>query len=74
MAQVDVHSEVTGKVWKLLIEVGAQVTPNDTIMLVESMKMEIPVVPESAGRLVEVLVAEGDAVEDGQIVARIEKT
>ena len=74
MAQVDVHSEVTGKVWKLLIEVGAQVTPNDTIMLVESMKMEIPVVPEIAGRLVEVLVAEGDAVEDGQIVARIEKT
>lgn len=74
MAQVDVHSEVTGKVWKLLIEVGAQVTPNDTIMLVESMKMEIPVVPESAGRLVEVLVAEGDAVEDGQVVARIEKT
>lgn len=74
MAQVDVHSEVTGKVWKLLIEVGAQVTPDDTIMLVESMKMEIPVVPESAGMLVEVLVAEGDAVEDGQVVARIEKT
>ncbi|RZL66325.1 MAG: biotin/lipoyl-binding protein [Variovorax sp.] len=74
MALVDVHSEVTGKVWKLLIEIGAPVTPDDAIMVVESMKMEIPVSPESAGTLVAVLVAEGDSVEDGQVVARIEKT
>lgn len=73
MSQVDVYSEVTGKVWKLLMQVGADVTPDDTIMLVESMKMEIPVASESAGRLVEVLVAEGDAVEDGQVIARVEK-
>ena len=72
MPRVDVHSEVTGKVWKQLIEVGATVAADDVILLVESMKMEIPVVSPGAGTLAEVSVAEGDAVEDGQVVARIE--
>lgn len=72
MARIEIRSEVTGKVWKLQLNTGACVTPDDPIMIVESMKMEIPVISEEAGTLVQVLVAEGDAVEDGQVVAVIE--
>lgn len=72
MSKVEVRSEVTGKVWKIQTPVGGNVTPVDPILIVESMKMEIPVLSESDGKLVELLVAEGDAVEDGQVVAIVE--
>lgn len=72
MARIKIVSEVTGKVWKIEMSEGAQVSADDSIMIVESMKMEIPVVSSDAGRLVEILVKEGDSVEDGQVVAVIE--
>ena len=72
MARIKIVSEVTGKVWKIEMSEGAQVSVDDSIMIVESMKMEIPVVSSDAGRLVEILVKEGDSVEDGQVVAVIE--
>lgn len=72
MARVEVKAEVTGKVWKILAPVGARVEGDDTVMVVESMKMEIPVVSEQGGQVVELRVAEGDAVEDGQVVAIVE--
>ena len=46
---------------------------DDSVMVVESMKMEIPVVSEEGGTVVELRVAEGDAVEDGQVVAIVER-
>lgn len=72
MARIEITSEVTGKVWKIQLSEEAQVSEDDSIMVVESMKMEIPVVSTCAGRLVEILVKEGDSVEDGQVVAVIE--
>lgn len=72
MASVDVESEVTGNVWKVLLEPGVSVAEGDVIMILESMKMEIPVEAPSAGTLVEVLVAPEDQVEEDQVVARIE--
>lgn len=72
MARVEVKAEVTGKVWKILAPVGGRVEADDTVMVVESMKMEIPVVSEAGGQVVELRVAEGDAVEDGQVVAIVE--
>lgn len=72
MSQLKVIAEVTGKVWKIQMSEGAQVIEDDSIMIVESMKMEIPVVSTGAGRLIEILVKEGDSVEDGQVVALIE--
>lgn len=72
MSQLKVIAEVTGKVWKIQMSEGAQVSEDDSIMVVESMKMEIPVVSTGAGRLIEILVKEGDSVEDGQVVALIE--
>lgn len=72
MAQVDLMSEVTGTVWKVLTAVGAAVDAEDPVLLIESMKMEIPLVSEKPGTIVEIMVAEGDPVTEGQIIARIE--
>lgn len=69
MARIEVKAEVTGKVWKILQPVGSRVEADESVMVVESMKMEIPVISEESGEVVEVRVAEGDAVEDGQVVA-----
>ena len=72
MAKIDVESEVTGNVWKILLEVGAQVAAGDVIMILESMKMEIPVEANAAGTVAEILVQPEDQVEEDQVVARIE--
>ncbi|HBP28654.1 MAG: acetyl-CoA carboxylase biotin carboxyl carrier protein subunit [Advenella sp.] len=66
-------SEVTGTVWKILVQVGAEVTPDEPVLIVESMKMEIPVMSEEAGVLLALDVKEGDAVEDGQVVGQVGK-
>ncbi|HLU01414.1 MAG TPA: acetyl-CoA carboxylase biotin carboxyl carrier protein subunit [Advenella sp.] len=66
-------SEVTGTVWKILVQVGAEVTPDEPVLIVESMKMEIPVMSEEAGVLLTLDVKEGDAVEDGQVVGQVGK-
>ena len=72
MASHKVVSEVAGKVWKIEIGVGAAVPAEEPILIVESMKMEIPVQSEKAGTLAELLVGEGDAVAEGQVVAILE--
>ena len=69
MPKVEVRAEVTGKVWKIMVAAGESVQADDTLMVIESMKMEIPVASERAGTVVELKVAEGDAIEDGQVVA-----
>ena len=72
MARVDITSEVTGNVWKIEASVGDRLSEEDTILILESMKMEIPVEATCDGTLVEILVAEEDAVEEDQVVAIIE--
>ena len=72
MARHEVESEVTGNVWKILIEVGADVAEGDVIMILESMKMEIPVESPAAGKLVELKVSAEDQVEEDQVVAVVE--
>ena len=62
MARINIKSEVAGTVWKVQLAVGAEVGPDESILIVESMKMEIPVESPKAGRVVEVLVKEGDVV------------
>ena len=72
MARVQVLSEVSGSVWKIEAATGTEVGADDTILIIESMKMEIPVASPRAGRVVELKVAEGDTVKEGQVVAVIE--
>ena len=72
MAEIKVQSEITGKVWAIEARVGDSLEEEDTIIVLESMKMEIPVVAPREGSLKEILVAEGDAITEGQDVAIME--
>lgn len=72
MAAIDVKTEVAGKVWKIVAQEGATVAADEEILILESMKMEIPVAAPSAGVLKALKVAEGDAVAEDQVVAVIE--
>ena len=64
-----VEAEVAGKVWKIEAAIGQSVAADDTLIIIESMKMEIPVVAPRAGVVSEIMVQEGDPVAEGQIVA-----
>jgi acetyl-CoA carboxylase biotin carboxyl carrier protein len=66
---MNVVAEVAGKVWKIEAQPGAQLAAEDVILILESMKMEIPVVAPRAGRLAELRVREGDALKEGDVVA-----
>lgn len=72
MSAIDIKAEVTGKVWKLEAAAGASLATGDVVMILESMKMEIPVETPKAGKLASVLVAEGDNVKEGQVLAKLE--
>jgi acetyl-CoA carboxylase biotin carboxyl carrier protein len=70
MAQVKAH--ITGTVWKIEVKVGDAVTEGQTVVVLESMKMEMPVESPSAGKVSAVLVKEGDAVEEGAPVVELQ--
>lgn len=72
MSSTNIEAVVTGKVWKIQAQVGTRVQADDVVMILESMKMEIPIVAPTAGTLSAILVGEGDAVEEGQTVATLE--
>ena len=72
MAAIDVKTEVTGKVWKIVAKAGDKVAADDEILILESMKMEIPIAAPSDGTLKEITVAEGDSVTEDQVVAVLE--
>ena len=72
MARLEITTEVTGNVWKIEVNAGDDLAAEDVIMILESMKMEIPVEAPSAGKLVEILVQEEDRVDEDQVVAIIE--
>lgn len=68
----EVESQITGNVWKIEKAVGDVVEEDDILMIIESMKMEIPVESPCDGRIVKISVAEGDAIEEGAILAIVE--
>lgn len=67
----ELRAEVTGMVWKIMVEVGDRLEAGKTVMILECMKMEIPVLVEDPGAVLEILVKEGDSVVEGQPVAVI---
>ncbi|MEC9435265.1 MAG: biotin/lipoyl-binding carrier protein [Pseudomonadota bacterium] len=71
--RIEVLSEVAGTVWTVAVAPGATVAEGDEILVLESMKMEIPVPAPAAGAVAEILVAPGQAVEEGQVLARIDR-
>ena len=66
MADTKVLSEIAGKVWLVETKAGATVAEGDTLIVLESMKMEIPVMAPSAGVVKSILVVKDDAVKEGQ--------
>jgi len=72
MAREEIQSEVTGTVWKIEMKPGDDIADGDIIMILESMKMEIPVISTEDGKLTEILVKEEEPVSEGQVVAVVE--
>lgn len=71
MAATSLCSEVTGTVWKVEVREGDAVVADQTLVILESMKMEIPVTAPCAGTVLQLLVQEGEPVADGQEVVVI---
>lgn len=67
-----IFSEITGSVWKVEVQPGDRVEVGQTLLIVESMKMEIPVESPAAGTVREVLVTENEAVQDGQWLVTVD--
>lgn len=72
MATKEIRSEITGSVWKILKNAGDRVEEEDALMILESMKMEIPVLAEAKGKVAEIRVKPEDAVAEGQVLAVLE--
>ncbi len=68
----DVEAHITGTVWKIECEIGQEVTEGDTLLILESMKMEMPVEAEDDGVVKEIKVAEGASVSEGDTLVVLE--
>ncbi|MCW2503439.1 MAG: biotin/lipoyl attachment protein [Actinomycetia bacterium] len=67
----EIRAEMVANVWKVVVAAGDTVSDGDTLVILESMKMEIPVLAESDGTVTELAVAEGDVVQEGDLIAVI---
>ncbi|MGB6573092.1 MAG: biotin/lipoyl-binding carrier protein [Trebonia sp.] len=67
----EIRAEMVANVWKVLVSEGDQVGEGDTLVILESMKMEIPVLAESPGIVTKLHVAEGDVVQEDELIAEI---
>jgi acetyl-CoA carboxylase biotin carboxyl carrier protein len=68
----EVRAEMVANVWKVVAAEGDRVSDGDTLVVLESMKMEIPVLAEASGTVTSLGVAEGDVVQEGDLIAVIE--
>ncbi len=68
---VEVCAHITGTVWKIEVSVGQQVAEEETLVILESMKMEMPVESPEDGTVGEILVQEGQAVEEGDVLLKL---
>ena len=72
MPSTKVVSDIAGKVWKIEAPAGTKVAQDEVVLILESMKMEIPVTAPRAGTVIEIYFAEGEVVGEGDVVAVIE--
>jgi acetyl-CoA carboxylase biotin carboxyl carrier protein len=69
---VQVKAELAGNLWKVVVKEGQQVSADETLMILESMKMEIPINAPKAGRVTRIHVKEGESVQEGQLLAELD--
>jgi len=67
----EVRAEMVANVCKVVAAEGDEVADGDTLVILESMKMEIPVIAESAGKITKLVVTEGQVVQEGDLIAEI---
>ena len=67
----EIRAEMVANVWKVVAAQGDHVDDGDTLVILESMKMEIPILAEAAGTVTAMHVAEGDVVQEGDLIASI---
>jgi acetyl-CoA carboxylase biotin carboxyl carrier protein len=68
----EIHAEMVANVWKVVAKAGDAVEEGDTLVILESMKMEIPVIAESDGVVKQIAVNEGDVVQEGDLIAVVD--
>jgi acetyl-CoA carboxylase biotin carboxyl carrier protein len=71
VAVEEIHAEMVSSVWKVLVEPGERVAAGDALVILESMKMEIPVLTENAGTVQELHVVEGEVLQEGDLIATV---
>ena len=69
---MQIKAELAGNVWKVLSKAGQDVAADETLLILESMKMEIPVTAPRAGKVTRLHVKEGDTVQEGQLLVEID--
>ena len=69
---LEVEAHITGTVWKIEVEVGDSVDEGDAVVILESMKMEMPVEAEDPGKVAEIRVEEGQSVSEGDVLVVLE--
>ncbi len=69
----DIKAHITGTVWKIEVKVGDSVEEDDTLIILESMKMEMPIEAEFDGTITEICIEEGVAVQEGQVLAKMDE-
>lgn len=69
---IDVAAHITGTVWEIRVGVGEAVQEEQVLVVLESMKMEMPVESPAAGTVADILVEKGQAVEEGEVLLRLE--
>jgi biotin carboxyl carrier protein len=68
----EIRAEMVANVWKVVASTGDEVSEGDTLVILESMKMEIPVLAESDGTVTKIAVNEGDVVQEGDLIAIVD--
>lgn len=69
---MEITAPMMASVWKVVTEKGASVAEGDTMMILESMKMEIPIESSISGTVADVIVAEGDTVNEGDVLVVVD--
>jgi acetyl-CoA carboxylase biotin carboxyl carrier protein len=69
---MDLKAELAGNLWKIVVREGQAVAADETLMILESMKMEIPIAAPRAGTVTRILVREGETVQEGQVLAQLD--
>jgi acetyl-CoA carboxylase biotin carboxyl carrier protein len=67
----EIRAEMVANVWKVLVSEGDHVEEGDTLVILESMKMEIPILAEESGTVTKLYVGEGDVVQEDELLAEI---